>query len=156
MRKQSGKWLHGFLLVALCGLTGAGNAKATDEEAAKRIRGVIALTYDKPGKLVDTNPVVVSGNHAIADWTQAGLGGRALLRREKGQWTIVVCAGDGLKQAKGIEQAGVPPAVAGMLATQLAKAEQNVPGERLKRFGLFGTPAGDRAMQELGRSAHHH
>jgi hypothetical protein len=145
-----------LLLLALCGLSGAGNANAPDEKAAKQIRNVIAVAYDKPGKHVETYPVVVAGDHAIADWTQAGLGGRALLRLEKGQWNIVVCAGDGLKQAKAIEQAGVPRAVAGILATRLAEAEQNIPAERLRRFGLFGTPAGDRALRELGRSEHHH
>ena len=53
-----------------------GFAQARDQDEPKTIRAVISATYDQPGKSVRTDPVVVSGVHAVADWTQGSLGGR--------------------------------------------------------------------------------
>ena len=123
-------------------------AQPADPAVAKPIRAVISKTYDQPGKPVKTDPVVVSGDHAVADWIQGNFGGRALLRREKGSWGIVLCAGDGLKQAQALVQAGVPKATAANLERQLAVAEKDLPADRLKLFSLFGTTEGTRAMHE--------
>ena len=48
---------------------------------AQQIRSLISKTYDHPGAIVQTAPVVVVDNHAIAGWTQGARGGRALLRK---------------------------------------------------------------------------
>ena len=60
-----------------------------------------------------------------------------LLRREHGQWTTVLCAGDGIRSAEGLQAVGVPAAQAAVLAVKLATAEQAVPAERLARMSAF-------------------
>ncbi|MBI5436069.1 MAG: copper uptake system-associated protein [Nitrosomonadales bacterium] len=112
--------------------------EATVTNEQQHIRTLISETFDRPNLQVKSEPVIVVGNHAVADWTQGENGGRALLRREKGKWKIMLCSGDGLKDAKVIEQADVPRDVATSLAQQLAKAEHDLPPEQIKRFGLFG------------------
>lgn len=129
-------------------------AQPAAPDVAKPIRAVISKTYDQPGKPVKTDPVVVSGDHAVADWIQGNFGGRALLRREKDKWTIVLCAGDGLKQAQVLERAGVPQADARSIARKLADAEGRLPAERLKLFSLFGTEEGAKVQHERNHPTH--
>jgi hypothetical protein len=129
-------------------------AQPAAPDVAKPIRAVISKTYDQPGKPVKTDPVVVSGDHAVADWIQGNFGGRALLRREKGKWVIVLCAGDGLRQAQVLEQSGVPQAEARSIARQLAAAEDGLPAERRKLFSLFGTEEGAKVQHEKHHPTH--
>lgn len=112
--------------------------EATVMNEQQHIRTLISETYDRPNLQVKSEPVIVVGNHAVADWIQGENGGRALLRREKGKWKIELCGGDALKDAKVLEQAGVPRSIASSLAQQLAQAEHDLPPEQIKRFGLFG------------------
>lgn len=112
--------------------------EATVMNAQQHIRTLISETYDQPNSQVKSEPIIVVGNHALADWIQGDKGGRALLRREKGKWKIELCSGDALKDAKTLEQAGVPKDIASSLAQQLAQAEHDLPPEQIKRFSLFG------------------
>ncbi|HTO66132.1 MAG TPA: copper uptake system-associated protein [Bradyrhizobium sp.] len=109
--------------------------------------------FDKPGETLLVEPVVVAGDHAIADWTQGQMGGRALLRRAQQQWTLILCAGDGIKSADAMQMGGVPPADAKALETGLATAEAKLSPERLALFsrfeGLVGMDGKD------GESQHH-
>ena len=41
--------------------------------------------FGKPNETLSVEPIMVSGDHAVADWTQGEMGGRALLRRPVGQ-----------------------------------------------------------------------
>ena len=138
--------------VALALLLGACTAQpppaASMDEAA--IVEQMRSTWEKPEAPLDAGPVVVEGDHAVADWTQGTRGGRALLRREHGQWTTVLCAGDGIRSAEGLQAVGVPAAQAAVLAVKLATAEQAVPAERLARMSAF---LGVVRMQQ-GDSAH--
>ena len=113
-------------------------AHSADVPDAQQIRALLSSTFDKPDARVVAEPVVVTGTHAIASWTQGDMGGRALLRKDKGKWILVACAGDGLKEAGTLETAGIPRDAAGKLIRQLAAAEAMVPEERRKRFSLFG------------------
>jgi len=104
---------------------------------ADGIRHAMMATWDKPDARLTVEPVVISGNHAVAGWLQADRGGRALLRKDHGKWVVAVCAGDGLKEAKLIEQAGVPVAAARDLAQKLAAAEAKLPAAQVKKYSLF-------------------
>lgn len=110
--------------------------KASD---SAEIRALISTTYDQPDARVQTDPVIVVGDHAVADWTQGKRGGRALIRREQGKWEVVLCAGDGLRHAETMVQAGVPAATAKTMAQKLSQAEKPLPTSRRQQFDLFGT-----------------
>nr|WP_272494081.1 copper uptake system-associated protein [Stenotrophomonas mori] len=94
-------------------------------------------TWDRPEAPLDAGPVVVEGDHAVVDWTQGPMGGRALLKRRHGEWITVLCAGDGIRDAEGLAATGMPAAVAGRLAARLAHAETQVAAERLARMSAF-------------------
>jgi hypothetical protein len=128
------------VLAALLMLSGLSNAFAQNADQAARIKTLIGKTYDRPEHKVETAPVVIVGDYALADWIQGKKGGRALLRRTKGEWEIMACGGDGFKDIKLLKDAGIPADTAKKLVAQLTQAEQWVSSERLKQFGLFGTP----------------
>lgn len=92
---------------------------------------------------IDVGPVVVSGNHAIADWTQGQFGGRALYERYGGSWMLLLCSGDSVRRAANLERAGVPAFNARQMAEQLAAAEARLPPERLSRLKRFVGTAED-------------
>lgn len=115
------------------------SAYADDSSAQKQIREVISSTYDKPDLKVETSPIVIADDYAVADWIQGNRGGRALLHRIDGQWKIAACGADDLKKVKTLMDAGIPSKTANSLVKQLATAEQSVSPEHIKRFSLFGT-----------------
>jgi hypothetical protein len=80
-------------------------------------------TWNEPAKPLRVEPVVIVGDFAVAGWTQGDMGGRALLVRRHGKWTIAVCGGDALKAAETLVRAAVPPDVARNLADQTRAAE---------------------------------
>lgn len=112
------------------------DAEAQDKNAAA-VRSAIKAIWDKPGALVEVDPVSVVGNHAIAGWTQEKRGGRALLRRDYGKWTVIVCGGDGLARAAALRQTGMSATDASSMEKAVAKAEAGVPEARRKMFALF-------------------
>jgi hypothetical protein len=93
--------------------------------------------FDKPEAPLSVVPVTVEGDYAIAGWIQHDRGGRALLKAEGGNWTIRVCAGDGLLQASMLEMAGVSGAAAKRLLEKVAAAEKRLPVDLVKKFSLF-------------------
>ncbi len=126
------------LAVASMALLGAVHAAAAAEPKDKAdIRSLIGKTWDKPEAKVVVDPIVVSGPHAVASWTQGERGGRALLRKSDASWQVVVCSGDPLKQASALAEAGIPQGVANRLAEDLAAAEQQTDPERVKLFSTF-------------------
>ncbi|MGE3159307.1 MAG: copper uptake system-associated protein, partial [Xanthobacteraceae bacterium] len=58
------------------------------------IQKVMKGTWEKPDAPLRVDPIVIAIEYAIADWAQGDMGGRALLRRKSGAWTIVLCSGD--------------------------------------------------------------
>jgi hypothetical protein len=120
-------------LIMLWSLTGSAIA-GPDEDA---VRDLLHSSFDKPEAKLVVAPVVVATGYAIADWTQGETGGRALLRNKHGRWTIILCAGDGIRSAEALRHAGIAPDVAGELAEALAKAERAVPPDRLAMFARF-------------------
>lgn len=112
----------------------AGDAADADRSA---IAGLLRKTWEKPQTPLTAEPIVVSGEHAIADWRQGDDAGRALLRRGASSWNVVLCAGDALTERSFLVEAGVPDNLATALADALAKAEQNLPQELKERMTRF-------------------
>jgi hypothetical protein len=103
------------------------------------IRAVLLKTWDQPQARLAVDPIVVQGDVAIAGWQQGERGGRALLRRRADArgWSVAVCAGDGLKDAELLRDAGVPAVDAHALARRLAQAESRLDARTLARFASF-------------------
>ena len=131
----------GILLVAftLTYLCGSSLAIAEDKSANQQIETIISSIYDKPNLKVETTPIVVVNEYAIADWTQGERGGRALLQRINGKWAIMACGADGFKDAKTLADAGIPLPQANSLVAKLTTAEKSIDPHRLHLFSLFGT-----------------
>ena len=106
-------------LVALAASVAVGLAEPAGADATS-ISQLLHGTFDKPNETLSVGPVVVSGDHAIADWTQGDMGGRALLRRKQGGWVVTLCAGDAIKSSEALKTAGVPQPDAIQLAQDLA------------------------------------
>lgn len=123
-----------FLMVAI-GVPGS--AAAQDRAPADAIHQLLVETFDKPDAPLTVDPIVVEGDVAIAGWSQNDLGGRALLRRKEGAWTIALCGGDALKQSATLESFGIAKARAESLAANLSLAERALPPSRLAQFSRF-------------------
>ncbi len=137
-RLSGGNALAATAMLALLFLTAPVNAAPAAERASEQqVRSLIAHTYDQPAHKVETDPIAIAGNYAIADWMQGERGGRALLRKAGAGWEIMVCGGDGLKQADALHGAGIAPRDASELLRKLGEVERMVSPERLRRFGLF-------------------
>jgi hypothetical protein len=134
-----------FLMV-LC----AANAQSDDQASiAKLLHGM----FDRPDMQVTIAPVVVSGDYAIAGWTQAEAGGRALLRKKEQQWSLILCAGDEIKSAHALITAGIIEDNANTLHRDLATAESALPKEQVAMFSRF---QGIMMMDGSGEHSHHH
>lgn len=135
---------HVALVAAVCSVFSI----TAHADEVQQIRTVIGTTFDRPEAKVISEPVVIEQDYAVADWTQGDNGGRALLRKQQGQWSIALCAGDSLSNEAGMLRAGVPPEVAATLARRLSLAERGVAASRVEQFGRF--------RPEATTSSHHH
>lgn len=131
--------MFGKMMVALVALVASavvGLAEPAGGDAAS-IGQLLHGMFDKPGEALSVGPVVVSGDHAIAGWTQGDMGGRALLRRKQGAWAVTLCAGDAIKSSEALRTAGVPQSDAVHLAQALTSAESSLAPERVAMFARF-------------------
>ncbi len=126
------RWIAALGLVAV--LAACGPSQEADRAAAQ---GVLHALYDKPGQTLESGPTAIEGNIAVVDWTQGDMGGRALLQRHEGKWTLLLCSGDPLRTAEGLQGVGVPPAAAKTLARKLQEAEAGIAPQRLSRMASF-------------------
>ena len=111
---------------------------ADDAQEASAIRTLIGTTFDKPKAKVQTDPIAIVGDYAVADWIQGKRGGRALIRRNKdSKWEIAMCAGKGLTEQTTLEQSGIPAETAKALLEKLAQVEKDIPAARRHKFDLF-------------------
>jgi hypothetical protein len=108
--------------------------KMTDEQS---IEHAMKALFDKPDAPLKVAPVSVEGVYAVAGWIQSDRGGRALLKKENGKWSIQVCGGDGLKQASSLTMTGMDQASANKLAQKIAASEKKMPSEQVKKLALF-------------------
>jgi hypothetical protein len=129
---------HRYLLVLFLVFSGALSAESLTDEA--QIQAVIGKTYDKPNNKVNTTPISVADDFAVADWTQGKRGGRALMKRIDGNWEILACGNDGLKDTKSLVKAGMSEKTASAIVKKLSDLEKLEDPRRLAKFNLFGTP----------------
>jgi hypothetical protein len=132
----------------------AHTATKTDTQS---IEHAMKALFDKPEAPLVVAPVSVEGDYAVAGWIQQGRGGRALLKKENGKWSIQVCGGDGLKQASALTMTGMDRALADKLARKVAAAEKNLSADQLKKFAMFeGVMRVDGSAHAPHGTAHEH
>ena len=102
-----------------------------------QITHVMKVQFDRPDAPLKVHPVVVEDHFAVAGWFQSQKGGRALLVKEGDKWTISVCGGDGLREAKVLAQTGMSESVAQSLAAKVQAAEAKLSKAQLKQLSLF-------------------
>ena len=124
--------LMALAIVILLG--GCGQNDAADQQA---IRQVMLKTWDRPESRLEAGPIAVSGSHAVADWSQGEMGGRALFEKRDGKWVVTLCGGDALRTEAGLLRAGMSPNVAEELADELSIAERSIPANRLAKMAKF-------------------
>ena len=130
------------------------HAEILNDEA--QIAVVISKTYDKPNNKVNTTPISVADDFAVADWTQGERGGRALMKKIKGNWEILACGNDGLKDTKSLVKAGMNEKTASTIVKKLAELEKSEDPKRLAKFNLFGTASDPINKKEDDSHKHHH
>lgn len=135
------------LLVSIVSVAAVPAFAGQEEEAVK---AVLMAAFDKPDARLMVDPIVVSGDHAIADWSQASTGGRALLRRGHHGWDLLLCAGDEVKNPDSLKLAGLSTEDAAILAAALARSEASLPRERLALLSSF------EGIVRMGEGAHAH
>jgi len=143
--------MHRWLALAgAIALAGCGIQNTVVEKG--RIREVTEAHFGSPRFPIEIGPIVISSDHAIADWTQGDFGGRALFERGTYGWSLVLCSGDSIRRAENLRRAGVPDFNAGWIAERLAAAEATLPPERLARMKRFVGTAADheRYLKSLG------
>lgn len=123
-----------MVLLAALALGACAPSSAKDEAA---IQALMRQTWDRPDAKLEAGPIAVDGGSAVADWSQGPMGGRALLKRRRDHWVVVLCAGDLIRNEAGLTQVGLPTPAAKRLAAKLAKAEAAVPPARLALMASF-------------------
>jgi len=109
-------------------------AQSSDQEQIKQL---MKHQFDKPHAPLSVAPIAVVGDHALASWIQIDSGGRALLVRHHGKWSIALCGGDGLTQVDVLEKTGMPKQVAVQLSKQLVEGESKLSPKHKKMFSMF-------------------
>ena len=101
------------------------------------ISQLLHTMFDKSNETVAVEPVLVAGDYAVADWAQGQMGGRALLRRQHQSWTLILCAGDGIKSREALARVGVPATGAQKLESDMIAAEAKLAPERVAMLSRF-------------------
>lgn len=109
-------------------------AQSADQE---QIKQMMKHQFDKPHAPLSVSPIAVVGDYALASWIQVDSGGRALLSRHHGKWSIVLCGGDGLTQVDVLEKTGISKQVAVQLSKQLVEGESKLSPKHKKMFSMF-------------------
>ena len=130
------------------------NAVLDDVQA---VQYVLKKQFDKPNAPLKVMPVSVIENYAVTGCTQGNKGGRALLKKEHGKWSIQVCSGDGLTKASTLEMTGMNRNAAINLAKAVVAAEKDLPRATLNLFASFeGIVKVNSATQEGQTTSHNH
>ena len=138
-----------LFVVATCLFSNAIAHPQTEEESRARIQKLISTTFDRPDLKVQTDPIVIEGKVAIADWTQGQKGGRALLRRKHADWEIIACGGAGFKDPSAIASAGISKEIANNITAKLKTAEATLSPQKIKQLDSFD------GVVTMGHGMHH-
>jgi hypothetical protein len=106
----------------------------TDQQS---VQHVMKAQFDRPESLLSVPAVSIESGYALASWTQDGRGGRALLKKTGGNWSIHLCGGDGLKKSATLVMAGMDKSSAAKLIEKLTVSERSLPVEQVKQFSMF-------------------
>jgi hypothetical protein len=124
-------------VAAVCQLSNAIAHPQTEDESRERIQKLISKTFDRPDLKVQSDPIVIEGKVAIADWIQGEKGGRALLTRKHVDWEIIACGGAGFKDPAVIAAAGISKRIANNITEKLKTAEAKLPPQKIKQLDSF-------------------
>ena len=138
-----------LFVVATCLFSNAIAHPQTEEESLERIQKLISKTFDRPDLKVQSDPIVIEGKVAIADWVQGEKGGRALLTRKHVDWEIIACGGAGFKDPAVIAAAGISKRIANNITEKLKIAEAKLPPQKIKQLDSFD------GVVTMGRSSRH-
>ncbi len=141
--------MRALLIAAMLSLLWLGGSSAEPQEALA-VRAMLKSIFEKSDVPLVVEPVAVAGDYALADWEQGEMGGRALLRKKNGNWEVVLCAGDEIREAQALRSAGIPPDLAASLSSELARAESKLSRARLEKFSSF------KSLVRMEQGAHPH
>ena len=147
-RSSFGHFALAFV-AATCLFSNAIAHPQTEEESRERIQKLISKTFDRPDLKVQTDPIVIEGKVAIADWIQGEKGGRALLTRKHVDWEIIACGGAGFKDPSVIAASGISKRIANNITEKLKIAEAKLPPQKIKQLDSFD------GVVTMGRSSRH-
>lgn len=85
-----------------------------------------AALRDVLGADTDVGPVAIAGNVAVLSWMVAGEAGRAFLRDEAGEWSVILLSGESLRFAATYRRLGVSPRLAAELQATIAMLEADL------------------------------
>jgi len=136
-------------VAATCLFSNAIAHPQTEEESRERIQKLISKTFDRPDLKVQTDPIVIEGKVAIADWVQGEKGGRALLTRKHVDWEIIACGGAGFKDPAVIAAAGISKRIANNITAKLKTAESSLSAQKIKQLDSFD------GVVTMGHGMHH-
>jgi hypothetical protein len=136
-------------VVAACLFSNAIAHPQTEDESRERIQKLISKTFDRPDLKVQSDPIVIEGKVAIADWIQGEKGGRALLTRKHVDWEIIACGGAGFKDPAVIAAAGISKRIANNITEKLKTAEAKLPPQKIKQLDSFD------GVVTMGHGMHH-
>ena len=101
---------------------------------------VEAALRDVLGADTDLGPVAIAGNASVLSWRVAGVAGRAFLREEAGEWSVILLSGESLRFAATFRSLGLPPRRAIDLEQAVAATEAILTAEEGARYdGFAGT-----------------
>lgn len=123
--------------VVVIGFSLAAPVSAHDSGDADAVHHLIMQTFDKPEAPLTVEPVTVEADIAVAGWAQGDTGGRALLRKKNGNWSLVLCSGDALIDAAALQKFGLTPERAEALASAVIAAEAKLDPTLVVKLSRF-------------------
>lgn len=108
-----------------------------DDTDTGTIRNLMTAQFDRPDSRLTVEPVTVHEDIAVAGWAQGDMGGRALLRRKGDGWTLTLCGGDALKEAKSLQHFGLNAEEADAMAKAVVEAEAKLDPAVVAKFSTF-------------------
>jgi hypothetical protein len=106
-------------------------------DSAHAIQAVLLERFNRPDAPLLVGPIVIEGDHAIAGWRQAKVGGRVLLQRKADQWKPRLCAGVALKERSFLQEAGLSAEAASAIQQKREHAEAALPTDERAQLDSF-------------------
>jgi hypothetical protein len=100
-------------------------AIAPGQDPARLAKAQAALR-DVLGADTTVGPAAFAGNAAVLSWSVAGEAGRAFLRENAGEWSVIVLSGESLRLAATFRALGMSPRLATELEASIAAAEADL------------------------------